>query len=66
MAYADININKASLSLILQIYVFTKKNIPLKINLTTWSSYSYSTTEGVKAKTGVITLFFKKHHNKHE
>ena len=51
--YSDINIDKASLSLILQIYllVFTTNVYFLEINLTTWSFYSHPTTEEVKAKT---------------
>ena len=53
MLYWDINIDKASLSLILQIYllIFTTNVYFLEINLTTWSFYSPSTTEEVKAKT---------------
>ena len=53
MLYSDINIDKASLSLILYInlLVFTTNVYFLETNLTTWSSYSHPTTEEVKAKT---------------
>ena len=53
MLYSDINIDKASLSLILSIYllVFTTNVYFLETNLTTWSFYSHPTTREVKAKT---------------
>ena len=53
MLYSDINIDKASLSLILYIYLlgFTTNVYFLEAKLTTWSFYSHSTTEEVKAKT---------------
>ena len=51
--YLDINIDKASLSLILYIYllVFSTNVYFFETNLTTWSFYSHPTTEEVKAKT---------------
>ena len=53
IAYSDTNIDKVLLSLNMQIYLllFTTNVFFLESNLTTWSYYSYSTTEEVKAKT---------------